>query len=108
VQKGREAGEVLVKLTSDDASDPESGSGAIKSSGVDRIFYDVKIPGEKPDADAGGRYENPFGVPLGATVYYYSVDRAGNFDMPRQVVADRASIGTTTSEPIDDQPSGPR
>jgi hypothetical protein len=39
-------------------------------------------------------------VPLGSTVYYYSVDRAGNFDTSRQVVTDEDSVGTTTSEPI--------
>ena len=108
MQKGRNAGEVLVKLTSDDASEPESGSGATNSSGIAQIFYAVKLPGEQPDAAAAEEYENTFGVPLGSTVYYYSVDRAGNFDTPRQVVADRGSIGTTTSEPMDDQPSGPR
>jgi hypothetical protein len=108
VQKGREAGEVLVKLTVDDAPDPESGSGTTKSSGVAQIFYAVKPRGEKLDAAAEREYENPFSVPLGSTVYYYSVDRAGNFDTSHQVVADTASIGTTTSEPMDVQPSGPR
>jgi hypothetical protein len=108
VQKGRQAGEVLVKLTSDDAPDPESGSGTMKSSGVAQIFYAVKPPGEKLDAAATREYENPFSVPLGSTVYYYSVDRAGNFDTSHQIVADTASIGTTTSEPMGVQPSGPR
>ncbi len=103
VQKGRAADGVLIELASDDTFDQEYGTGepgAKESSGVDQIFYAVKLPGEKPDAAETKVYDEPFSVPLGSTVYYYSVDRAGNFDTPRHVVADEASVGTTTSEPI--------
>jgi len=70
------------------------------SSGVHQIFYTVVLPNENLDSARTREYVEPFSVPLGSTVYYYSVDRAGNFDTPRQVVADEDSIGTTTSEPM--------
>ncbi len=65
-----------------------------------RVGY-VETPQDLEELEKGTReYVEPFSVPLGSTIYYYSVDRAGNFDTPRQVVVDERSIGTTTSEPM--------
>lgn len=100
VQQGQTADEALIKLVSDDTSDQEYESGVKASSGVHQIFYTVVLPNENLDSARARAYVEPFSVPLGSTVYYYSVDRAGNFDTPRQVVADEDSIGTTTSEPM--------
>lgn len=70
------------------------------SSGVHEIFFTVELPNQSSDSARTREYEEPFSVPLGSSVYYYSVDRAGNFDLPRRIVADEGSIGTTTSKPI--------
>jgi len=100
VRKGRTADEALIELASDDTSDQGYESGGKSSSGVHQIFYAVVRPNENPDSARTREYVEPFSVPLGSTVYFYSVDRAGNFDTSRQVVADERSIGTTTSEPM--------
>jgi hypothetical protein len=104
VREGRTADQTLIELAADDAPDGEYESGepgAKASSGVHQIYYAVKPPNGGADSVKTEEYVGPFSVPLGSTVYYYSVDRAGNFDTPRQVVADEGSIGTTTSEPMD-------